>query len=279
VKPELNLNKSELKGGTMKIIDFRARPNIKEYMNMFPGTLVWDRYFRYPKPEPKSLSEFIAALDKVGITQAVFTGRKSALRNLSNDVIVECLRSYPERLFAFAGANPHEGTTALKEMEEAITKWGMKGLALDPHLLKLSPDDGILYPFYYKCIDLDVPVILTMGPLVGKWGNPAPVDKVAEELPKLKILCSHGVWPQVTELIALAYRHENVYLEASIYEFMPGAEPILQAANTILQDKVLYASGFPFRPLDDIKRFLEYPFDKAVVEKLVYGNAARLLKI
>jgi len=87
------------------------------------------------------------------------------------------------------------------------------------------------------------------------------------------------VWPRVTELIALAYKYENVYLEASIYEFLPGAEPIFEAANTILQDKIIYASGFPFRPLADLQRFLEYPFASEVVEKLVYGNAARVLKI
>jgi predicted TIM-barrel fold metal-dependent hydrolase len=83
----------------------------------------------------------------------------------------------------------------------------------------------------------------------------------------------------VTELIALAYKYENVYLEASIYEFLPGAEPIFEAANTILQDKVIYASGFPFRPLADLQRFLEYPFAPEVVQKLVYGNAARVLGI
>ena len=67
--------------------------------------------------------------------------------------------------------------------------------------------------------------------------------------------------------------------EASIYQFLPGAEPIFEAANTILQDKIIYASAFPFRPLEDIKRFLEYKFNENVVDKLVYKNAARLLKI
>jgi predicted TIM-barrel fold metal-dependent hydrolase len=263
----------------MKIIDFRARPNTKAYMELYPGTHAWDVYFRCPKPEPGTLEDFISALDKTGISQAVFTGRRSPLRKFSNETIAECVKAYPDRLFGFAGIDPTEGHAAVREIESAVKKLGMKGIALDPHHIKVYPDDRLLYPLYYKCAELDVPVIFTMGPLVGKWADPQAVDNIADEIPGLKIVCSHGVWPQVTELIALAYRRENVYLESSIYEFLPGAQPIFEAANTILQDKIIYASGFPFRPLDDIKRFLEYPFDEEVVEKLVYRNAARLLKI
>ena len=263
----------------MRIIDFRARPNTKEYMDLYPGTHDWDVYFKCPKPESKPLSDFIAALDKAGIDIAVFTGRRSPLRKLSNEYVAECVKAYPKRLVGFGGVDPSQGSPAVQEVEYVITKLGMKGISLDPHHMKIYPNDRLLYPLYYKCVDLDVPVILTMGPLVGRWGGPAGVDGLAEDIPKLKIICSHGVWPQVTELIALAYRHENVYLEASIYEFLPGGEPIFQAGNTILQDKMVYASGFPFRPLDDVKRFLEYPFAKGVAEKLVYGNAARLLKL
>jgi predicted TIM-barrel fold metal-dependent hydrolase len=43
-----------------------------------------------------------------------------------------------------------------------------------------------------------------MGPLVGKWADPNAVDTVTEDLPDLKIVCSHAVYPRVCELIALA---------------------------------------------------------------------------
>ena len=263
----------------MRVIDFRARPNTKEYMSLYAGTYAWDTYFHCPKPEPAPLASFIAALDETGVTQAVFTGRNSPLVRLSNDYVAECVQAYPDRLIGFAGIDPTQGLNALHEIERAISQLGMKGISLDPHHIKIYPDDRLLYPLYYKCIEIDVPVIFTMGPLVGKWGGPAAVDNLAEDIPDLKIICSHGVWPQVTESIALAYRHENVYLEASIYHFLPGGEPIFEAANTILQDKIIYASAFPFRPLNDLERFLQYPFDENVVDKLVYKNAARLLKI
>jgi len=264
----------------MRVIDFRARPNTAEYMSLYPTTHSWDAFFNCPRPEPEPLSSFIAALDAAGVTQAVFTGRQSPRAKLSNDYVAQCVQAYPDRLFGFAGIDPTQGLDAIREIERAITQLGLKGISLDPHHIKAYPDDRLFYPLYYKCLELDVPVIFTMGPLVGKWGHPSAVDNLADDLPDLKVLCSHGVWPQVTELIALAYRHQNVYLEASIYEIiLPGVQPIFEAANTVLQDKVIYASGFPFRPLDDLQRFLEYPFHPQVVDKLIYGNAARLLKI
>jgi predicted TIM-barrel fold metal-dependent hydrolase len=263
----------------MPVIDFRARPNTEQYMGMYPDARPWARFFDCPRPKHVSLEAFIQALDETGVSQAVFTGRQTPVNTLSNDYVHECVQAYPDRLFGFAGIDPTMGEAAVREIERTVGELGMKGISIDPHSSKRTPDDDIWHPLYDKCAELGVPVIVTMGPIVGKWAPPVSIDNVAEMFPTLTIVCSHGVWPRVTELIALAYKYENVYLEASIYEFLPGAEPIFEAANTILQDKIIYASGFPFRPLADLQRFLEYPFASEVVEKLVYGNAARVLKI
>ena len=263
----------------MRVIDFRARPNTERYMSMYPDPRPWARFFHCPRPEPVPLAAFIEALDGAGIAQAVFTGRQTPVNTLSNDYVHECVEAHPDRLFGFAGIDPTTGGAAVREIERAVGELGMKGISIDPHSSRRTPDDEIWHPLYETCDVLGVPVIVTMGPIVGKWAPPDSIDNVAEQFPTLTVVCAHGVWPWVTELIALAYRQENVYLEASIYEFLPGAEPIFEAANTILKEKVIYASAFPFRPLDDLGRFLEYPFAADVVERLVYGNAARVLGI
>jgi predicted TIM-barrel fold metal-dependent hydrolase len=53
----------------------------------------------------------------------------------------------------------------------------------------------------------------------------------------------------------------------------------MKCANSYLQDKVLYASGFPFLPLEDIGIYNKYPFDEKARQKVMYANAARLLKL
>ena len=255
-----------------------------------------------------------ARLDEAGIDYGVVYGTLalSVLRvdddelrpvvfRAMNMLYADMFKEVSDRLTPAALIPMSDPDEAVSELEFAVNELGLKAIVVNtmlqrpapevlaeaPHLAHLSLDltspgidVGHVYdPVWAKCVELGVPVILTMGPLVGKWAHPEAVHNVAVDLPDLEIVCSHGVWPQVTELIALAYRHQNVYLEASIYEFLPGAEPIFEAANGILQDKIIYASGFPFRPLDDLHRFLEHPFDREVIQKLVYGNAARLLKL
>jgi len=55
---------------------------------------------------------------------------------------------------------------------------------------------------------------------------------------------------------------------------------VVEAANTIIPDKVIFASAFPFAPMKEtIDRFLKLPFKPEVLPKVLYQNAARLLKL
>ena len=224
----------------MKVIDFRARPNTGEYMKMYTGPANarnWER-FGYPEPPTVSLAEFVRALAANNLEKAVFTGRQSVaggaiVRGISNDYVAQCVRESGGRIVGFAGLDPTSGGAGLREMERSVKELGLRGVSLDPHTARLFPSDRRLYPFYQKAVELGIPVTFTMGPLVGRYANPDAVDQVAEDFPTLTLVCSHGCWPQVTEFIALAYRRDNVYLEASIYEFLPGAKPFIEAAGTI----------------------------------------------
>ena len=273
-----------LTGSALKIIDFRARPNTPEYMRLFSGSewaLTWQRFKQDPPPS-EPLSDFVVALDKHGIARAVFTGRQvvkngSLSWGITNDYVAECVQQYPERLVGIAGIDPRVGQDAVKEVRRAVLTLGLRGISLDPDLVRMPPDDPIYYPVYTAASDLRAPVIVTMGPLVGRFAHPWAVDRVAEDFPDLTIVCSHGCWPQVTEFIALAYRRRNVYLEASIYEFFPGAEPIFVAAESFLRDRIIYASAFPFNPLSVVGRFIDLVSDSSTLEMLMHDNAARVL--
>lgn len=269
------------------ITDFRARPNTAEYMAIYdqPGRRdPWPR-FGYPRPGNEPLDEFVENVAQLGISRAVFTGRQGSLAGdcpIPNDYIAECVGQFPQRLTGFAGIDPLTGDAALAEVRRTIFDLKLSGIAMDPPRQLSGEEIGYdnekyLFPVYELAQELDVPVILTMGPMVAQFGDPWPVDRVAATFPDLKIVCSHGVWPQVTELISLAYRRSNVYLEASIYEFLPGAEPFIDAASTIIADQVVYASAFPFNPLGTLEKFLQFPIPFEAMKKVVSENALKLL--
>ncbi len=267
------------------IIDFRARPNTAQVMKDYVGEgteRMWE-FFDHLAPTGVALKDYVAALEENGIDHAVFTGRQrrtngALTRGVDNDYIADCVRRYPGRLIGVAGVDPTDGiVAAVAEVNRAVGELGLAGVALDPDAAKSCPDDRIFYPIYAAAAERSVPVVLTLGPLVGRFANPAAVDRVAEDFPELTIVCSHGCWPQVTELIGLAYRHPNVYLELSLYEFLPGAEPVIAAANSVIQNQVLYASAFPFNGLDTIDRFRQLPFEPNVLRKLLFENPANVL--
>jgi len=270
----------------MKIIDFRARPNTKEFMSMYSGPTkagVWKK-FGYPEVPTETLEQFLVALNRNCIDKAVFSGRQvtaygEIVRGFPNDFVAECVKSSGEKIIGFAGIDLKAGTTAVRELDRSVHNLGLRGVSIDLDTFSVYPDDRMMYPIYEKAMELDIIVSFTMGPLVGRYADPLLVDRVAEDFPGLTIVCSHGCYPQVTEFISLAYRRDNVYLEASIYEFLPGAEPFIAAANGFIQDQVIYASAFPFNPLETASKFQKLPFDQGALEKVMYKNAARILKL
>lgn len=269
----------------MKIIDFRCRPNVVEYMQMYDGPAAkpeWD-LFGYPCPPSVSKEEFLEALDRNHIYKAVFVGRMKMMDGqfigTSNEFVSEFVKTSGGRMEGIASVDPNHMEDPVAELVHAMTDLGLKGVLLDPQNYKIPIDDERLMPIYEKANQLSVPVVITMGPLTGKYHNPLAVDHVAELFPDLTIVCSHGIYPNPTECIALAYRRPNVYLECSIYEFLPGGEVIVDAANTILKDKMVYASAFPFNPIEIVEAVKKLPFSEDTLERMFYHTPAKILKI
>ncbi len=261
-------------------IDFRARPNTDAVIASFggPGPNRWG----YETPPAGPLEAFVESARAHGIDRAVFTGRHRMIEGkpvgIDNDYVASSARRFPETIIGIASADPTAGQAAVRELRRAVEELGLMGLSVDPFMHEMHADDRRLYPLYEAAGELGVPVIVTLGPLVGAWGDPWPVDRIAADFPTIPFVCSHGCWPQVHEYLGLAYRRENVYLEPSIYWSLPGSEPFIEASKTFLADRVLYASAFPLNPLEIKDRFVEkYALSGELRDKIMGVNAARLL--
>ena len=274
----------------MRIIDFRFRPNTAETLSgianstMFKGLCA---SIDFSKMKAQTLEEIVADLDRHGVVKAVITGRDCETTYASksnNPSVIEFVRQYPDRFIGFAGLDPHKGMRAVRELRLAVEEQGLKGAAIDPYLAQIYVNDAKYYPIYAKCCELDIPVVITTGPAtlvpnaVIDHVAPRYIDFVARDFPELKIVVSHGGYPWVNEMIIVAQRNQNVYLELSEYEFFPMSEAYVQAVNTIISDKVLYASAHPFVDFKAaLENYAKLPLKPEVREKVMYKNAARLL--
>lgn len=269
----------------MTFIDFRARPNTKTYMDGIGGRsdeVTWSRPGFGPYPDEQDLTSFLSDMDASGVELGVFTGRQAGppdrlSAGITNDYVADCVAQSEGRLVGFASADPRLGAPAVAECRRGLQELELRGISMDPQITQLAIDDRANYPLYALAAEYDVPVAITMGPVVGRWAEPRALDVVAQDFPSVNFVGSHACFPQVNELVALAYRRSNVYLEASIYYFFPGAEAFIEAARTIIQDRVVYASAFPFNPLNTIERFRSLGFEPEIERKLTHDNAARIL--
>ena len=274
----------------MKVIDFRFRPNTPETITgiqnskMFKGLC---EHIDFSKMKPQSLPEVVADLDRHQVEWAVITGRDCETTygaKSNNDSVISFVKAYPNKFIGFVGLDPHKGMKAIAELNAAVTDIGMRGAAVDPYLAQIYANDAKYYPIYSKCCELDVPIVFTTGPAtlvpnaIIDHVAPRYIDIVARDFPELKIVISHGGYPWVNEAIIVAERNRNVYIDLSEYEYAPMADAYIQAANTMIPDKILYASAHPFVDFKEaLKKYEQLQFKDDVRQKILYDNAARLL--
>lgn len=230
-------------------------------------------------------SRFGTQLDEAGIDWGL-------IETQDNDKTAVLVSRMPDRLRGMAGFNPFEGTRAVREVERAIKDLGFIAVYASPYRWGIRANDPRFYPVYAKAVELDVPVFIytamnyrTDYPM--DVGRPLYLDQVAMDFMELRIVASCGGWPWVPELIGVARRHRNVYIDTSShrpkYLGIPGSgfEMLIQFGNTLLQDRIVFGSGAGDLglPIGQIVREMrDLPLKDEVKEKWLYHNARRLFK-
>lgn len=273
--------------GKTRVIDFRVRPPWKGYLN----TINYQN-----NPSPPSMEDFMADMDAAGIDVAVVLGRQTppsmAYRgswgvpygSVPNDDLAELVAKYPGRFVAFAGIDGATGAAALAEIERC-RQMGFKGVALDNGWgdPPLHDDDASLFPIYEKCQDDGLIVSITSSIAVGPdmdYSKPVHIQRLGVRFRDLKMVVPHACWPWVSLACAAALRNPNLYLMPDYYINMPGANEYVDWANARIGQQMLFASSYPGAGLvDAVNNYASLGFTSEVHEKVIGGNAARLLGI
>ena len=111
-----------------------------------------------------------------------------------------------------------------------------------------------------------------------KYSNPLYIDDVAVDFPGLKIILAHPSFPWQDEALSIATHKPSVYIDLSGWSPKYFPPQLVQYANTLLQDKVLFGSDFPLLTPDRwLADFAKLPIKDEVRPKILKQNAARLL--
>ena len=111
-----------------------------------------------------------------------------------------------------------------------------------------------------------------------KYSNPMYVDDVAVDFPGLKIVLAHPSFPWQDEAISVALHKANVYIDLSGWSPKYFPPQLVQYANTLLQDRVLFGSDYPLITPDRwMADFERLGFKDEVRPLILKENAMRLL--
>jgi len=231
-------------------------------------------------------AETVGLMDAAGIGRLMLCAwRRPGCWVITNDEITEYVQAFPDRFTGVATVDLANPVAAVRELERAVTELGLKALRIVPWLWKLPPNDKLYYPLYVKCIELGIPFCTQVGhtgPLMpSETGRPVPyLDEVALTFPELRIVGGHIGHPWTDEMIGLAWKHDNVFIDTSAYAPRYYPPQLLQFLKTYGQDKVLFGTNFP--QLDLAKcmeqvRALALPPE--IENKFLYGNAEAVFKL
>ena len=73
------------------------------------------------------------------------------------------MSKYPDRFSGLAGVDPFRGVEGLRDLDTAVKAHGFVGAHLYPHWFKLAPDHALYYPYYARCCELDIPIMMQVG--------------------------------------------------------------------------------------------------------------------
>jgi hypothetical protein len=206
-----------------------------------------------------SLEEMIARMDAAGIERAFLIAAKvgrlgiPACYHVDYRLVADAVQKHPDRFFGLAGLDPTEGMRGVRELERAVREYGFIGAHFYPHWYELPADHAKWYPFYTKCCELDVPVQLQVGqsmvydpsyPL-RSVGRPITLDAVACDFPELKIIGIHVGIPWTDEMIAMAWKHANVFIGSDAHSPRYWPESFVRYIRSYGQDKVIFGTDFP----------------------------------
>jgi predicted TIM-barrel fold metal-dependent hydrolase len=222
--------------------------------------------------------------DMVGMMEAA--GIEAGLLTIdANDPapMAEIAKKYPGRFLLSAVVDPMQGMKAVRAVDRLVKDFDVRLIRMVPFLINKPPNDKVYYPIYGKCIELGVAVSVTTGipgpPMPAEPQRPLYLDEVCLFFPELVMVMAHGADPWWGEAIRLLLKYPNLYMMTSAYlpKYLP--PEMIHFMNTRGQDKILFATDFPFLPFDRaIETARELDFRPGVLQKYLRDNAERLFR-
>lgn len=252
------------------------------------------RYFRYEVKHP-SIAQMAAYYRERRMAFVVFTvdqERGMGIKRISNEEVAESAHEHADVAIPFASIDPARGKMGVREARRLIKDFGVRGFKFHPIIQGFFPNDPDVYPLYEVIAEAGLPALFHTGQtgigagmpggggLKLKYANPIYLDDVAADFPGMPIIMAHPAVPWQDEQLSVALHKPNAYIDLSGWSPKYFEAKLVQYANTLLKNKILFGSDNPvIQPDRWIADFEKLPIKPEVRPLIMKHNAARLLRL
>ena len=241
-----------------------------------------------------TLEQYIEKMDRAGIERSLLVAvrcgdlRVRGSTEIPYEKVHAAVQQYPHRFSGLAGIDPTRGIAGLKELDRAVKEFGFVGAHLYPHWFGQAPDAAIYYPYYARCAELGIPIMMQVGHCLvyqkdrrlPSVGRPMTLDRVAIDFPELTLIGIHLGYPWTEEMISVCTKHPNVYMAGDAYAPKHWGASAVHYANTFGQDKFMFGTDWwvidPERAVDEVA---ELHFRPISLRKIMRDNALRVFNL
>ena len=278
------------------VIDTKCRPPFGDLVKSYVFNVTTRKRcaYRFQMELPASFLEnsmelFLDEMDRNQVEKAFVPIRRfsgtcgDTTHALENEIIFQLTSAYPERFYGIPDIDPLGGDLSLQEIQQYANRSDTCGITLEPGYQFVNVDDPRIYPIYAFCQAKKIPIFLSFGGRCQrKLENLQPValDRVLCDFPDLVMIVAHGGWPYVQEMMWNGLLHKNLYLMPDIYMLnIPGSRDFIDAANTLLQDQIVFGSAYPCVSYEYALNYLQQHLTQEALPKILYQNANKALRL
>jgi len=244
------------------------------------------RWTKAPVPTAElPISATLAAMDAGGVRQALISAWVAPQRvMISNDEVAGFVAEAGGRLVGVGSVDIAHPMQAVREVRRCIRELGFKAIRVLPWLWEAPPTDRRFYPVYAACCDEGVPFCTQIGhtgPLMpSEPGRPIHLDRVALDFPELTIVGGHIGYPWTEEAIAVATKHENVFIDTSAYTVRRYPAALVEFMRGHGRAKVLFGTNYPMMvPARALEGLDALGLDEGTRTLFLAGNARRVYRL
>jgi len=286
---------SALKVSELVAIDIHTHANLSQRQPRDPCSIIMDeamaKYFksRVPPTIPE-VAQYYRERKMAAVIFHVDSEAELGHWRIANEEVAEVAAEHNDVLIPFASIDPAKGKMGAREARRLIEDYGVRGFKFHPSTQGFFPNDPKAYVLYEAIAEAKLPALFHSGQTgVGarmrggmgvrlKYSNPMFLDDVAVDFPDMPIVIAHPSFPWQDEALAVATHKPNVYIDLSGWSPKYFPPNLVQYANTLLKDRVLFGSDYPALTPDRwIADFETLNMKPEVRPLIMKDNAVRLL--